>query len=126
VRLVLERAAIFAWFMSHLWWVPAVVDRIDGADPCASLGTLQFLFAYAMVVTCVPTALLAWWTGQTLRAGQSPTPGSRVMFRTRVRTGWFARLDALGFAALAAMLAVVPVTVWREIGGLEIFLNHGC
>ena len=126
VRLVLERAAFFAWFMSHLWWVPAVVARVDSANPCASLATLQGMFAYVLVASWVPVVLFAWWSWRTLRAGQSPTPGSRVMFRTRIRTGWRARLDSLGLAAVAAMLAIVPVTVWRGLGGLELFLNPGC
>ncbi len=126
LRLVLARALVFAWFMSHLWWMPAVLARIDSANPCASLATLQGIFAYVLVGPWVPVVLFALWSWQTLRAGQSPTPGSRVLFRTRIRTGWWARLDALGFAAGAAVFAVVPIVISREVGGLEIFLNHGC
>lgn len=126
LRLVLTRALLFVWFMSHLWWVPAVVARIDFDNPCASLATLQGILAYLLVVPWVPVVLLALWSWQTFRAGQSPTPGSRVLFRTRIRTGWWARLDALGFAAFAAMFAVVAMIVWRELDVLAIFINHGC
>lgn len=126
LRLVLVRALVFAWFMSHLWWMPAVLARIDSDNPCASLATLQAIFAYVLMVPWLPVVLLAWWSWQTLRTGQSPTPGSRVLFRTRIRTGRWARLDALGFAAGAALFAVVAMIIWREVGGLEIFINHGC
>ena len=125
-RLVLTRALVFVWFMSHLWWMPALVARMDSARPCASLATLQGLFAYILVVPWIPVVLNASWSWQIFRAGQSPTPGSPVLFRTRIRTGWRARLDALCFAALAAVFAVVAITVWREVGGLDIFINPGC
>lgn len=126
LTLVLAWLAYMAWVASHYWWLPGLVARLDSCRPCASIGTMQFLLAYVVVVTCIPVALFGWKAWRTHRTGQHPPAGSRVMFRRRVHRGAWARFNAAVLALGALAFAAVPVLILREMGGWTIFFDHGC
>lgn len=119
-------AAFIGWLWSHSLWVPGLVDRLDQGAPCDSLGELQFLVAYTLFVVSLPPIVFGWRAWRTWRSGQVPPPGTWVLFRWRIRTGNRARIDAIGLLVVALLFAYIPVEIWTEIDGLEIFLDHGC
>lgn len=131
LRFVLAWGAFYAWIFSHALWLPAAVARIDTPNPCESLGTLQFLVAYAILATSVPALLFGSRAWRTRRATQYPPPGSWVLWRTRVYTArWWVILSKWSLAAMAVVFAMVPLAILRELGGwqglLAIFFDHGC
>ena len=123
---VLAWLVYMGWVVSHYWWLPGVVARLDSCNPCASLGTMQFLLAYIVLVTCLPVALFGRQAWRTYRSGQHPPPGSWVLFRKRVYGGAWAKFNAAGLALVAIAFAAVPVLLLGELGGWTIFFDHGC
>jgi|GEM_PF-1999808 hypothetical protein len=77
-------------------------------------------FAYL----CGRSAFRIW------RSGQYPAPGTSVLFRTRVHTGWWARTNAIAYAMISLLLAAFLVAllsmfVFPEGGMLNLGLR-GC
>lgn len=62
----------------------------------------------AMVTTMLAT--IAYLSGRSAfriwRSGQHPAPGTPVLFRTRVHTGWWARTNAIAYAMISLLFAV--------------------
>ena len=126
-RFLLAWGAFYAWLFSHVLWLPSAVARIDTPDTCASLGTLQFLAGYVIVVSAIPALLFGWKAWHTRHATQCPPPGSWVLFRTRIYTArWWVTANKLALAAMVVAFAAMPVVIWRELGMSTIFFNHGC
>ena len=127
LRFVLAWGAFYAWYASHFAWLPGVIARVDVEDPCQRLGTLQLLLVYVLVASSVPALIFGAKAWRTRHATQYPPPGSWVLFRTRVHTArWWVTANKVALAAMAFACAVLPVLVWRELGGLTIFFEHGC
>lgn len=63
----------------------------------------------AMVTTMLAT--FAYLSGRSAfriwRSGQYPAPGTSVLFRTRVHTGWWARTNAIAYAIVSLVFAAL-------------------
>lgn len=92
----------------ELWWQP-FMEFVRGLPVCESLPWLRGVI--------IVFTLGIWFAGlsvlraavKTLRAGQSPFPGAWVWTRTKIKSGWRARLDGYAFALLAAICFTGPV-----------------
>lgn len=62
-----------------------------------------------VVMATTMVASLAYLCGRSAfriwRSGQYPAPGTSVLFRTRVHTGWWARTNAIAYAIVSLVLA---------------------
>lgn len=92
----------------ELWWQP-FMDFVRGLPVCESLPWLRGII--------IAFALCIWFAGlsalraavKTFRSVQSPFPGAWVWTRTKIKTGWRAKLDGYAFAFVAAICFAGPV-----------------
>ncbi len=90
------------------WWDP-FMEFVKGLPTCESLPWYR-----GIIIAFVLLFLSAGFSASraailTLRSGQSPFPGAWVWSRTKVRTGWKARVDGWVFALLALVCFSGPV-----------------
>jgi len=82
----------------------AYTDHVDGLPVCE-----QVPWAIAVLLACAAAlAVFAYVCGRgafrVLRSGQYPAPGTSVLFRTRVYTGWWARTNGITLLLLAILI----------------------
>ncbi len=91
-----------------IWWQP-FMDYVRALTTCESLPWLRGIIIGLFFVFW----LTAYVTGRTalliLRSGQLPPPGAWVWSRTKVQTGWRAKLAGSLFAVLAAFFLAAPI-----------------
>lgn len=70
---------------------------------------LPWMWVVVVMVTTM-LATFAYLSGRSAfriwRSGQYPAPGTSVLFRTRVHTGWWARTNAIAYAMMSLLFAV--------------------
>jgi hypothetical protein len=91
-------------------------EHVDSLPVCE-----QAPWAIATIVACAAAlAVFACLCGRSalriLRSGQYPAPGTSVLFRTRVYTGWWARTNGI------SLLLMTVLTAALAIGLLSLFV----
>ena len=103
VRIAMPLAGAVLLYLVLYFSIPRYMRTLPACD--AILWLKAVAFAFVLVSTAICLALLrSIWRG--LRAGQWPLPGSDVLFRTKVVTGWRLGLEAAGRASF------VGIVVW--------------
>ena len=79
------------------------------------IATAGVVALFALAYWCYRNGIGIW------RSGQHPTPGTSVLFKTRISTGWWARSNAITmfiFAALTTLglIALLKFFVFSEAG----------
>jgi len=97
---------------------------------CAQLPWLRIYVLVATMVLTGLSVLVARNGWRIWRSGQYPAPGTSVLFATRIRTGWWARLDTIIMFALSAfsvalLIALLEYFVFSEVG-LYVLGLRGC
>jgi hypothetical protein len=87
----------------------AYTDHVDGLPLCE-----QVPWVIATIVACATAlAVFAFLCGRSalriLRSGQYPAPGTSVLFRTRVYTGWWARTNGISLLLMAVLIAALAI-----------------
>lgn len=124
--LMLSLLAFLYFIFSHALWVPQVRGRIEAGDPCVALVELRFLAAYFFVVSCLPSIYFGWQARRFWRVGQIPHPDAWVMFRTRVWTGFWHKLQVLLLGVVAVASLLYPVFLWNELQPMAWFFQRSC
>jgi hypothetical protein len=106
-------------------------ERADHLASCEQLLPLfrGYTFGAAAILATI-SVVMAKLGYRAWRAGQYPPPGTNVFFRTRVWTGWWARLNSLSlmFSALVAAYFLVQLAkfVFTSDLGPLLFGLQGC
>lgn len=93
---------------------------------CEQAAWWQGIFVAMTALCFVVSAVLARRAVRIFASGQTPPPGMAVFFRTHVRRGWRAKLDAVGFLFTAAMLLAIPIVMWIVFDGMALFTSEAC
>ena len=116
--------ALFIVPLSRLY-----TDEVADLSVCEQLPWLRGVVASGVVVLTVLTYLCCRAGLKTWRSGQFPAPGTAVLFKRRVYTGWWARLNAITFFILAAFLVAalavfLRVFAFSEAGSFIVGLSR--
>lgn len=124
--LLLSALGAVGFVYLHVAWLKAFVARSDACNACAVVHELQFMAAYAFVLSWLPALFFARFTWRIARARQFPHPRAWVMVRTRVSTGpWMWSQVVLG-AGLTLFCLQFPYWAWTKINPLILLIDSGC
>jgi hypothetical protein len=104
-------------------------DQVECLSVCAQLPWLRGVVALGVVILtaasyfCCRGGLRIW------RSGQFPAPGTAVLFKKRVYTGWWARLNAITLFVFAILLAAALASflkffIFSEAGSFIVGLQR--
>ncbi|MBA4216738.1 MAG: hypothetical protein V3V71_07190 [Roseateles sp.] len=115
----------FALSVAMDFWWPPFMGYVRALPICESLPWLMGVFL-TFVGLCWLAGLSVFRAALlTLRSGQTPFPGAWIWSRTKVRTGWRARLDGYAFVLLAVAAFVAPLFAAYVLDVQDIFCMHG-
>lgn len=77
---------------------------------CEQLPWMWVVVAVATVVLATFAYLCGRGAVRIWRSGQYPAPGTSVLFRTRVHTGWWARTNAIAYAIVSLLFSAFLLT----------------
>jgi hypothetical protein len=99
---------VFVWWISHPLWVSPLIELAPCESVCKVLLNLQFVTAYAMLVPLTVSIFLASYAKRIFESNQFPPPGTLLLFRTRLRTGWLVKLEGAFVMLGAIFFALCP------------------
>lgn len=96
-------------------------DHVADLPFCEQLPWMRVVIATCVAAVAGCSYLCGRSGFRILRSGQFPAPGSSVLFRTRVRTGWWARANGVAWLLISSLVAaflvgILDMFVFSEVG----------
>jgi len=112
VKIALCVIFIIATYPAEELWGRSFMAFIEGLPICESLTWLRGIVIAHVLLFWLVGLLASSLAIQTLRSGEFPLPGAWVWFRTKVRTGWKAKVDGYILVIVALFFFLGPVVAW--------------
>jgi hypothetical protein len=106
----------------HTWWHP-FMGYVQSLPICEQLPWLRGIVLTFIAISWLVGIAAVRAARLTLVSGQSPFPGAWVWSRTKLRTGWKARLDGCAFALYSTICFAGPVVAAYGLKAHEIFCH---
>ena len=125
LKVITPLAAVYALALASRLYT----NHVAIMSACSQLPWIRAIVIFATFIL-VAAAYLSFRSGlRVWTSGQSPAPGTSVLFKTRVHTGWLAKSSAIAMFCLAViasvfLAAILKLFVFSEVGLFVAGLKH--